>query len=194
MGVVTVFLEQIDQTISYLKDHLDPEARQQLQETYQDASALEIMANAVAVSCHSYENAMKRAFGPLMRFCGAHLQQHQDASLDIYLMFSGLWWDAETYTLKDVVPIFEEGITRYPASAQLQFNVGNSYLYEANCAYVAQRWNEVVQYVPMGIPYLETACTLDPKLSSSATRMFREMRHRCHVAEKQLEDREIGGN
>ncbi len=193
MSEVTEFFQHVDQTLAYLKDHLAPKEAQQLRSVYGEDSALEIMTRAVKAS-NDPNDAMKRAFGPLMRFCGRLLQQYPETRLDIYLMFSGLWWDAESYSLHEVIPIFEEGITRYPDSAQLHFNVGSTYFTEANNAYFAKHFADVVLYVDIGMPYMEKAMTLDQKLVLGAESRLRAMRHRYNVAEKQLKDREIGGN
>ncbi len=180
-------LDTFDTVLAYLREHLDLVDAQHLHAAYGNASALEIMCNVAATTDMSNQAAvMKKAYGPLVKQCGKLLEQKPDASLEVYLLFSGLWWDAESYSLQDVIPIFEEGIARYPESAQLHFNVSSTYFTEANNAYFAQRFADVIQYIHLGMNHIEKARTLDQKLVLGAESHLRAMRHRCKVAEKQL--------
>lgn len=187
-------LNRFDSVLAYLHEHLDAADAQELHATYGTRSALEILCNVGKIvdlatqedSMTKQDEVMKAAYGPLLRSCGKLLQQKPDASLEVYLMFSGLWWDAESYSLHKVIPIFEEGMTRYSDSAQLQFNVGITYLHEANCAYAAKRWEDVLQYITLGSPYLEKARELNPKLSPDATRILRVSRREYDIAQQRL--------
>jgi hypothetical protein len=182
-------VDTFDTLLAYLREHVDAQGTQELDATYGNSSALEIMCNVAATTDIRNQNEiMRKAYGPLIRSCGKLLEQKPDASLDVYLMFSGLWWDAESYSLPDVIPIFEEGIARYPDSAQLHFNTGVTYLHEANNAYGAKRWDDVLQYSTLGKPHLEKARGLDPKLSPDVTKILRTIGRKCNTAQQFLDN------
>lgn len=187
-------LDRFDSVLAYLHEHLDAADAQELHATYGTRSALEILCNVGKIVdlteqediMTKQDEVMKAAYGPLLRSCGKLLQQKPDANLEVYLMFSGLWWDAESYSLHEVIPIFEEGIARYPDNAQLHFNVGVMYLHEANIAYSAKRWEDVLQYITLGSPYLEKARELNPTLSPDATKILRVSRREYNLAQQIL--------
>lgn len=179
-------LDTFDTVLAYLREHVDAQGTQELDAAYGNASALEIMCNVAATTDMTNQMAvMKKAYGPLVKQCGKLLEQKPDASLEVYLMFSGMWGDGG-YILSQAVPLLEQGLVQYPDNAQLHFNVGTMYLSEADNSYFAKRWDEVVQYVEIGSPYLEKARQLNPKLNNQAMRFLRTMRHRRNVAERQI--------